>query len=191
MRIRHKLRLLALLALAASAAAPAAASATTTVAPSALDFGSVRVGTTSAPHPVDLNVVCTLPVAGTCSSWLTDDFYPHPAATGDFAASSDCGNPLGLGINVLANTCTINVTFTPTGPGLRTGTLNTGTTDLTGLNPGPTVSLTGTGTTTTSGSGGSGKTNSSVNLRRKCKKRRHHHAFSAKKRKCRRHHAVV
>ena len=192
MRARYGLGLLALAALAASAVAPAAASATTTVAPSALDFGSVPVGTTSVPHLVSIDVVCTSPTAGTCPLFALDAYYVHISTTGDFGAmSGDCTNPLGLGVNVLSNSCTVDVTFTPTAAGPRSGTLSTGTLDVGGLIPGPSVSLAGTGTTSAPGGGGGGKANSSVNLRRKCKKRRHQHAFPAKKRKCRRHHAVV
>jgi hypothetical protein len=193
-RARHRLGLLALIAAAASAVAPAGATATTSAAPSALDFGSVAVGTTSVAHPVELDVVCSSPVVGTCPGFALDAYYPHPATTGDFAATSDCGNPLGLGINVLANTCTISVTFTPTAPGLRSGTLDTGTIDISGLIPGPKVALAGTGTTSDGGArAGTGKTvkPSGVSNRRKCKKHRHRSALSAKKRKCRRHHAVA
>lgn len=194
MRVRHRLGLLALIAAAASAVAPAGAAATTTAAPSAIDFGSVPVGTTSVAHPVDLDVVCSLPAGPVCTSFVTDAYYPNPVATGDFAATSNCGNPLGLGVNVLANTCTINVTFTPTAPGLRSGTLDTGTVDVSGLIPGPMVALAGTGTTSGAGAGsGTGRTvkPSGISSRRKCRKHKHRSALSAKKRKCRRHHAVA
>ncbi len=191
MRVRHALGLLALIAAAASAVAPTAALATTTVAPSALDFGSVPVGTTSASHPVDINVVCSAPVAGLCPSWPADDYFVNVHATGDFTSTDNCGNPLGLGLNVLTNSCTINVTFTPTGSGLRSGTLNTGTTDVTGLIPGPAVALTGIGTTSAGDSAGaSARPSSTVRLRKKCKRHRHQRALSAK-RKCRRHHLLA
>ena len=103
-----------------------------TVAPSALNFGSVATGSTSSAQSVTV-------------SNPTGSAAPVSAisASGDFAETSTCGSSIAAG-----GSCTVAVTFTPTATGSRTGTLTVnagGTTN--------TVSLSGTGTT--SGGGGS------------------------------------
>jgi hypothetical protein len=170
-------------ALAVALIAPAGASATATVGVPALDFGTVPVGAASAPRSVGLSSSCTLPVTVTCPGFAVDAYYAHPSASGDFSANSDCSNPIGPSLTVLISSCTINVTFTPTAAGPRSGTLDTGTTDVTGLIPGPTVALAGAGVTPGAGGPGSGKP-SDVKRKACKKKRRHRSAHAAKKKKC-------
>ena len=96
-----------------------------TVAPSALSFGSVATGTTSAPQTVTV-------------SNPTNSAAPVSSisVSGDYAQSNNCGS------SIAANgSCTVSVTFTPTAAGTRTGTLTVNAGGVTN-----TVSLTGTGT---------------------------------------------
>jgi hypothetical protein len=72
-----------------------------------LNFGSQAVGTTSSPKPV------TLTNKGT--NTLT---FGSIVASGDFAETDNC-----LGGLAPRGTCTINVTFSPTQSGIRTGNL--------------------------------------------------------------------
>lgn len=74
-----------------------------------LSFGPQALGTTSAPLTV------TLSNPGTFYSIGTDG----DQITGDFAATNDCGGTLAP-----LSSCHFFVTFTPTAPGLRSGTLN-------------------------------------------------------------------
>jgi len=97
--------------------------------PGALNFGSVATGATSAAQTVTVNnpTSAAAPVSSI-------------AAAGDFAQTNTCGS------SIAANSsCTVNVTFSPTASGTRTGTLtvnaggNTSTVSLTGtgIAPGP------------------------------------------------------
>ncbi len=99
------------------------------VAPTTLTFASQDQGTTSAPQPVTLSNTGTAPL--TISSI---------AASGDFAEADNCSGSVAAG-----GSCTVNVTFTPTGTGTRNGTLTV--TDNSNGVPGSqqTVTLTGTG----------------------------------------------
>ena len=99
------------------------------VLPGTLTFTSQTVGTSSASQPV------TLSNTGTAALSIADI-----AASGDFSQTSTCGATLPAGA-----TCPINVTFTPTTNGARTGTLTI--TDNTNGVAGSTqtVSLTGMG----------------------------------------------
>jgi parallel beta-helix repeat protein len=95
-----------------------------TVAPTALNFGSVATGSTSAAQTATVSNPTGAAVPVTSIS-----------TTGDFAQTNNCGS------SIAANSsCTVSVTFTPTAAGSRTGTLtvNAGGTS--------TVSLSGTGT---------------------------------------------
>jgi hypothetical protein len=76
---------------------------------SALFFPGQTVGTTSSPQPVTVSNAGTAPLA-----------ISGVAASGDFAAASDCTS-----LSPLAPlaTCGITVTFTPILPGMRTGSL--------------------------------------------------------------------
>lgn len=96
------------------------------VSPASLSFSSVDVGTTSAAQTVTLT--------NTSSAVLT---LSSITTSGDFAQTNNCGNSLAGG-----GSCTINVTFTPTASGTRTGTLSVG--DDAGNSP-QTVALSGTG----------------------------------------------
>ena len=98
------------------------------LAPGSVDFGSVMVGQPSAPRAVTLTNTggSTLHIAAV-------------AATGDYSQTNACGGTLGPGAS-----CTVQLTFRPTGPGTRTGTL-TVTDDAPGSPQ--TVSLTGSGVT--------------------------------------------
>jgi len=107
------------------------------LSPTSVTFGSQAVGTTSAAQPVTLNntggamlTISSISITGTNS--------------GDFAQTNNCGTSVAAGA-----TCTINVTFTPTAPGTRAGTLTIAdnasgsphTAGLTGTGAGPGVSL--------------------------------------------------
>lgn len=99
-----------------------------TVSLSSLTFASFTVGTTSSALPVNIgnNQTTTLNISSI-------------SVTGDFAQTNNCGSSLTAG-----QRCTINVTFTPTVVGTRTGTL---TVTDSGNNSPQTVSLSGTGNT--------------------------------------------
>jgi hypothetical protein len=99
------------------------------VSPASLTFGSQTVGTTSAAQTVTLS--------NTGSAALT---ITNIASSGDFAENNTCGSSLAAGEN-----CTINVTFTPTASGTRTGSLSV--TDNASGSP-QSVSLTGSGSST-------------------------------------------
>ena len=71
-----------------------------------------------------------------------DTLNPSISVSGDYAQTNDC--PPTLSDRWAAQSCTINVTFTPTGTGPKTGTLSTGA----GRRRAPTATLTGNGVTT-------------------------------------------
>jgi parallel beta-helix repeat protein len=94
------------------------------VSPSALNFGSVATGSTSAAQTVTVSN----PTGAAAS-------VSSIAATGDFAETNNCGS------SIAANgSCTVSVTFKPTASGARTGTLTVNAGGVTN-----TVSLSGTG----------------------------------------------
>ncbi len=191
-------------ALALALLAPASAGATALASPTTLDFGSVPVGTTSAPQTVTLTQLCSLfestPVP-LCLTTGTDIFTLAPSTTGDFAESNNAASPCGSSLQPSTTAsvgCALDVTFTPTATGDRTGTLATGTTVMP-PGPGPTVALAGVGTTPDPGGGGGGGgdttgTGTPSSLagtggattapRKKCKKKKKRSAQSAKKKKC-------
>src|SRR6267143_2056217 len=107
----------------------AATGPSASVSPTTLTFGNQNVGTTSAAQAV------TLTNSGPGSLSITSI-----AASGDFAQTNNCGSSLAAN-----GTCTINVTFTPTAAGMRTGTLTV--TDNASNGP-HTARLTGTGAAT-------------------------------------------
>ncbi len=103
---------------------------TASISPGSMTFGSQLVGTGSATQAITLGNAANAAQLAITST----------AASGDFSAINDCGGSVAGG-----TTCTINVTFTPTAEGQRTGTLtvtdnNNGVTGST-----QTVSLTGSG----------------------------------------------
>ena len=85
------------------------------LAPTGLDFGNQLLATTSAPMTVTLT--------NTGAAALTINSF---AASGDFAATSTGASACPTSPATLAAgaNCTINVTFTPTASGARTGTLS-------------------------------------------------------------------
>ncbi|WP_042372075.1 choice-of-anchor D domain-containing protein [Streptacidiphilus neutrinimicus] len=96
-----------------------------TASPSALNFGSVATGATSAAQ--------TVTVANPTSSAAS---VSSIATTGDFAQSNSCGSSIAAGAS-----CTVSVTFAPTASGSRSGNLTVTAGGVTN-----TVSLSGTGT---------------------------------------------
>ena len=97
-----------------------------TATPASLAFGSQVIGTASAAKPVTLknNQAIVLNVSSI-------------SASGDYSQTNTCGASLAAGAS-----CTVNVVFTPTTTGSRTGTLTVS--DDAANNP-QTVSLSGTG----------------------------------------------
>src|SRR5207249_2334047 len=85
------------------------------LAPTGLDFGNQLLATTSAPMTVTLDRKSA--AEGKINSF---------AACGDFAATSTGASACPTSPATLAAgaNCTINVTFTPTASGARTGTLS-------------------------------------------------------------------
>lgn len=90
------------LTIVVTAPAPAA-----TLSSTSLDFASQVVGASGAPQ------VLTLTNSGTATLTITSI-----AASGDFAETNTCGASVAAGAN-----CAISITFLPTAPGARTGTL--------------------------------------------------------------------
>ncbi len=82
-------------------------SAVVALAPASLNFSGLLVGTTSAAQPV------TLTNPGNASLSIS-----NIAISGDFAQTNNCSGTLAA-----SATCTLNVTFTPTTTGTRTGAL--------------------------------------------------------------------
>jgi hypothetical protein len=105
-------------------AAPVAA-----VSSSALTFAALVVKSTSNPQAVTLSNTgnTALSVAGI-------------AISGDFAQTNNCGTSVAAG-----GSCTINVTFSPTAAGSRTGTLTITDNNDNSTGSTQTVALTGTG----------------------------------------------
>ncbi len=104
------------------------------LAPTGLDFGNQLLATTSAPMTVTLT--------NTGAAALTINSF---AASGDFAATSTGASACPTSPATLAAgaNCTINVTFTPTASGARTGSLSV--TDNAGGSP-QIMTLSGNGT---------------------------------------------
>ena len=96
------------------------------VSPSNIDFGNQGVNTTSAAQVVT--------VTNTGTSTLSVNIV---TASGDFAQTNNCTTTIAVGAS-----CTINVTFTPTAAGARSGAISI--TDNAAGSP-QNVSLTGTG----------------------------------------------
>lgn len=100
------------------------------LAPSALDFGSHEVGTTSQPQQVSV----TNESSGTL---VLSDIEVTGSASKDFAESNNCGSQLAA-----SSACVISVTFTPTKDGTRDASVQVAV--KSGTSPQP-VALTGTG----------------------------------------------
>ena len=99
-----------------------------TLNPTSLNFGNVTVGVTSSPQAVTLTN--SQAVSLTITTITTN---------GDYAQTNNCGSSLAANAS-----CTINVTFTPTTSGTRTGTLSV---NDNGPGSPQTASLTGVGVT--------------------------------------------
>jgi hypothetical protein len=101
-----------------------------TVSPLSLSFGTVTVGTTSAPKPVTVtnNQKTTLTITSVGFTGVD---------AGDYAQTNNCGSSLAAGAK-----CTLNVTFKPKATGVRPATL--AITDSATTSP-QKVKLTGTG----------------------------------------------
>jgi hypothetical protein len=104
----------------------AASAPTASLAPTSLTFASQALGTTSASQGI------TLTNSGNATLNISSI-----AASGDFAQTNNCGSSLTASAH-----CAVNVTFTPTAGGSRTGTLRV--TDDAGGSP-QSATLTGTG----------------------------------------------
>ena len=89
-----------------------ATASTVTLSPSSLTFASQAVGTTSAAQALTLT-------NSTGSALAISSIAITGTNSGDFAQTNGCGASLAVGAS-----CTINVTFTPTTPGSRTGLIS-------------------------------------------------------------------
>ncbi|MBS2961994.1 choice-of-anchor D domain-containing protein [Actinocrinis puniceicyclus] len=78
------------------------------VSPSSLSFGNQSVGSTTGTQAV------TVSNSGAAAASVSSI-----STSGDFAQSNNCGGSIAAG-----SSCTVNVTFTPTATGSRTGTLS-------------------------------------------------------------------
>lgn len=96
------------------------------VSPSQLGFGSVGIGTPSAAQAVTIT-----------SSGTTALAISGISIAGDYSQTNNCPASVAVGSN-----CTVQVTFTPSAPGTRNGTLYIGDNGSFG---GHTVTLTGSG----------------------------------------------
>src|SRR5271157_3118296 len=106
---------------------PSAGSGTVTLTPNSLNFGNQTLGQPSSPQPVTLTN--NQSVSLTINSSIT--------ASGDYSQTNNCGSSLNPN-----SSCTINVVFTPSQTGTRTGTL---TVNDNGPGNPHTASLTGVG----------------------------------------------
>jgi hypothetical protein len=88
--------------------APRAANVALGVSPSSLDFGTLEIGSSSAPQPVMISNNGEKPTEVVA---LTSGI--------DFSQTNDCGDNLAAGAK-----CTVQVTFKPASEGNRVGTLN-------------------------------------------------------------------
>jgi len=116
-------------------------SATLSANQSTLTFGSQAPGTTSTSQSV------TFSNTGTAAATSVG-----VAVTGDFAQTNTCGSSIAVGAS-----CAVNVTFSPTASGTRTGSL---TVTSSASNSPTTVALTGTGSGTVSTNLAAGKATS-------------------------------
>lgn len=107
-RAGHLVLLLTLpIAAAATGNAAAQAAPAILLSPASVNFGSISLGSSSAPLVVT--------ASNTGSATLV---IGQVGVSGDFNQSNDCGT-LAAGAS-----CTVNVTFTPTAAGLRSGALS-------------------------------------------------------------------
>jgi phospholipase C/archaellum component FlaF (FlaF/FlaG flagellin family) len=98
-----------------------------TFSPPSITFGNIRVGKTSQPKNITVQNVGS-----------TTLYFGQIVASGDYAETNTCGTQIAPGAS-----CSISVTFTPTGTGTRLGAITTNDSDQ--RSP-QTVPLKGTGT---------------------------------------------
>jgi hypothetical protein len=164
-----------LLALAVLGSAAPAAHASLGWDVSAHSFPQTDVGISSPPRTFTLTATCDAGMAGLCNSPPAGFHLVNgvDAPGADFNVdSTTCGGSLLTVAFPGTDTCTATVAFKPSGPGLRSGILTTGTSVQ--------VVLNGTGIDPAAnggGNGGSGK---------KCKKKKGKNSAEAakKKKKC-------
>jgi hypothetical protein len=154
--IRGRLAVLAAAAAVTAIGVPAAGAAT--IAPSSHNFGNVSVGGSSLAQTFTVTNGCSTMVGAAC---LTPENTPvSPRVSGAaFAVANLC--PPALTTN--AQTCRLNVTFTPTEAGDATGTVSAG---------GLTASLTGTGVATPTPRKCKKKKKGAGAAKKKCKKKK-------------------
>jgi hypothetical protein len=131
------------------------ADATRTLTPTSADYGNRQEGTTSPAQAFTLRVRCTLLVFPT-TKCVQDTFSPSISITSgqfgvptnQFTQTNNCPATMtgfatkpGVNPNEGSQTCTISVSFSPTGTGPRGATLRTGS-------GGPTAELSGNAVTT-------------------------------------------
>jgi hypothetical protein len=164
----------AVAAIAAGLILAAPASAGILLSPSSWNFGTLAIGSTSAPKTFTLTVTCVPSDDGTIPCQFPQYLNPVISTTGDFAVpSEDCpsmmaAGPPGFGLPY-SQSCTINATFGPTAGGTRPGSLQTG---------GPTAMLTGFAPLPPAPAG---PTPTTAAPKKKCKK---HRSASAAKKRC-------
>jgi hypothetical protein len=128
------------------------------VSPTAVGFGTVATGSSSAAQAV------TVTNSGSAAAPVTS-----VATTGDFSQTNTCGSSIAAG-----SSCTVSVTFRPTASGSRTGTLTVTASGIvnsiplsgTGVAPGPILNVNPSGLTfagTTVGSSSATQTVSVTN----------------------------
>jgi putative cofactor-binding repeat protein len=109
--------------------------ATMSLSFSSIAFGDQQLGTSTAPQTITLMNTGSTPL------------FLAFSINGDFSQTNNCGTAVAAGAN-----CGINVTFTPTAPGLRTGALiiadnalgSPQSVSLSGTGLGPSMSLSST-----------------------------------------------
>jgi hypothetical protein len=99
--------------------------------PSSVNFGNQKVGTKSSPFPIKL-------INEGSSALSISQINFTGTNSGDFSQTNNCGNSVPAG-----SSCNIEITFQPTGTGMRSATLDVY--DNGGGSP-QTAALTGTGT---------------------------------------------
>ncbi|GIH20715.1 choice-of-anchor D domain-containing protein [Rugosimonospora africana] len=107
------------------------------ISPTAVGFGTVATGSSSPAQSV------TVTNSGTSAAPVSSI-----ATTGDFSQTNTCGSSIAAG-----SSCTVSVTFRPTGTGSRTGTLTVTASGIansvplsgTGVAPGPILTASPTG----------------------------------------------
>jgi hypothetical protein len=166
-------------AIGSFALAGTASAAEVTTSAGSVDFGTQKVGTTSAAKPVTLNVPCLYVLdlgqygGKSCSA---PGKIEGVATSGDFQQTHDCTLPINnSSVTGEIVSCTIFVSFTPTETGNREGELTFTSWGSEGQYP---VSLTGAGVVPSTqtegdkkGKGAEGGSNGTAGtVAKKCKK---------------------